>query len=292
MDVDSTWFVLAKGMSIDEEEIEIIPSIKLKKIPQPITIFDLAAVGAKGFHQWSLLGTISELCTVEFVSNPVNTSGFDTLNRVWLLNVLLILRNKISLNAIVSSKYSWTEVAGVTKRDDLEKLKKFQGCLLDYHSTVIVLPDINEHRLNSNDVKWINRYYEIANQLAAKDKNFYFALTTLHTWRYTSNMKSSVALLWAAIESIIGASSEIVFRISLNVASILKPRGETRYRKFEEIKKLYNLRSKVVHGSMLKDEEMEMAVKQSFELLRDLVVYMIESGKIITNDDFKLAIFY
>jgi hypothetical protein len=47
----------------------------------------------------------------------------------------------------------------------------------------------------------------------------------------------------------------------------------------------------VVHGSNLKDNDIENALVGSFNLLSELVNYMIENNQIITENDFESAIF-
>lgn len=290
-----TWFILGNGIEMEAREIEFFPNLKIAYIESAISIFDLAAVGAVGFREWAMLEPISSSCRFEIISMENDfVLGYDTLNRAWLLNTLLVLRKKINAKFIACSSYSWNEIAGFQKRAVGKNLKlpPFKGSLLDFHMKSIQLPQIENSTINEDDVLWIKKYYEIANSLAAENNNFRFALETISSWRYSKDIKSAVAIIWAAIESVIGVSSEIVFRLSLNISSLLEERGEARIRKFNEIKKLYGLRSKVVHGSDLKPDQLGIAISTSILLLSDLVIYMIEKNKVIVESDFEKAIFY
>lgn len=142
-----------------------------------------------------------------------------------------------------------------------------------------------------SDIDWIRKHFEIANLLAFKHEKFRYALEVLNSWRYCIDVKSAIAIIWAAIESIVNVKSEITYRISLGIASLLCNRGDERLNKFKEIKKLYVLRSKVVHGSNIKDNEVESALIGSFSLLSELIKYMIENEKLITESDFEEVIF-
>jgi hypothetical protein len=64
-----------------------------------------------------------------------------------------------------------------------------------------------------------------------------------------------LAVLWAGIEGMFGASTEIRFRISLYIARFLHSEDPERRREvFDAVKKLYNSRSAAVHGSKIKGD--------------------------------------
>lgn len=290
MEEKDAWYILGNGLKLPDDEIEFFPYLKLKVIKEKPSIFDLAYLGSSGFKEWTMLeGFISntsfEIVTIENDS----ILGYDTLNRAWLLNVLIILRKKLRINSISYSSFSWNNVAKI--RNSNEKIRDLKIGLLDYHLKMLYLPNINEEEVNETDITWIKDNYEKVNLLANQNEKFKYSIEILNSWRFSTDVKSSIALIWSAIESIIGVSSEIVYRLSLNISSILEPRGESRIQKFREIKKLYGLRSKVVHGADLKEAEIILALEGSFLLLRDLIIYMIENDKTISETDFETAIF-
>jgi hypothetical protein len=295
MNEENNWYILGKGLDLESQEIEFSPNLKLRKITDNLSVFDLAAAGAVGFREWAVLEPISSYCNFEIVSLKKNVKGgYDTLNRAWLLNTLLILRRKLKVNSIAFSSYSWNEIAGFQKRSvgNNVKLEPFVGNLLDYHTKMIHLPRIESFSLLRDDIEWITNNYENANTLAGENDNFRFALEAVNSWRYSKDLRSAIAILWAAIESIVGVSSEIVFRLSLNISSILENRGERRFERFNQIKQLYGLRSKVVHGVELTQNQISSTIEQSYILLCDLLSYMIVKNKILSKVDFEKAVFY
>jgi len=102
----------------------------------------------------------------------------------------------------------------------------------------------------------------------------------------------AIAQLWSGIEALFGISSEVVYRISLQVAALLEERGIARKEKFDKVRKLYVVRSKAVHGAELSLEELNKAMVESFDILNKLLLVNIEKGRPFTPDDFKIAIFY
>jgi len=283
MTLKGTWFILGNGIYFEKDEIEILPYLKLRKV-EKLSVFELAGLGAKGFQQWSLIEPFCYLKNnFEIISSENNaTSGYDILNRAWLLNTLLVLRKKTSINSIALLNQSW---------NTLKEVGEVQANLCDYHVKMLKITDLNELKIEEKDISWIKENYETANMLANKHEKFRYSLEVINSWRYCIDIKSAIAIIWAAIESIVDVSSEITYRLSLSISSLLYQRGDDRIKKFQEIKKLYGLRSKVIHGNNLKENEMEHALINSFNLLSELVIYMIENNRMVNVSDFESAIF-
>ena len=278
-----TWFILGNGIYFEENEIELLPYLTIRKINK-LSVFELAGLGAKGFKQWSLVEPYCYLQnTFEIVSSEnESTFGYDILNRAWLVNTLFVLRNKTAINSVALLNRSW---------NNLKDPESIQAGLCDYHVNMIELKTLQEIKIENTDIDWIRKHFEIANTLAYKHEKFRYSIEVINSWRYCVDMKSAIAIIWAAIESIVDVSTEITYRLSLSISSLLCERGEKRIKKFKEIKSLYGLRSKVVHGSNIKEAEIEKALLGSFNLLSELITFMIENDKIINDDDFQSAIF-
>ena len=299
------WYVLTIGLPELPEPVIITHGLTLRPLESDLSIFDLAAAGAVGFKSWSMLEPIAQLCNCEIESarDEALTPGYDALNRVWLASALLCLRGFTRHFCIACSAYSWNEIAGHQGRsqgdfkqqlveEGVERavfspstsLPPFKGNLLDFHTKYLTT---KHNRVNSpinEDALWIRAKFETFNQLAATNNAFRFALEASVDWRYSTDRRAAVARLWSGIESLFGLKSELVYRIALQSASLLEPRGEKRTRRFKEIKKLYNLRSKAVHGGPLSDDQIQVALDDSYALLRDLLLYCVDSGETPEED--------
>lgn len=278
-----TWYILGNGIFFNQESIEILPYLKLQKVSN-LNVFDLAGLGAKGFREWSLIEPFC-YCNNNFQiisSENENNKGYDILNRAWLLNTLLVLRKKTSIMSLAFLNDTWNH---------FKTLENPMIGLCDYHVNSINIQRINEPLVDEKDIYWISENFENTNHLAFKYDKFRYALEVINSWRYCIDMKSAIAIIWSAIESIVDVSSEITYRLSLNLSSILYKRGDERLNKFNEIKKLYSLRSKVIHGSNINKVNTEEALAGSFNLLSEILVYIIENNKMLTNKDFESAIF-
>ncbi len=73
--------------------------------------------------------------------------------------------------------------------------------------------------------------------------------------------------------------------LALSVASLLEPRGEQRYERYRQTKKLYETRSKAVHGAELNDDAIRQHVIQSRKLLSDLICHMLDVRKVMSREE-------
>ncbi|QDS88492.1 hypothetical protein EC9_26830 [Rosistilla ulvae] len=293
---NTPWHILIAGLPRVSNELTLASGITLQPLNQPLSVFDLAAAGAAGFRSWALLEPLASACTCELAIAPTAapSAGYNTLNRGWLASSLLVLRGFTKHLSLACSSYSWNQIAGHQQRTAGTadgNLPKFVGNVLDFHLNIVVNSDARVDSISPDDIQWISDRFDTFNKMAANSDSFRFALESSIDWRFTKDGRSAIARLWSGIEAIFGISSELVYRISLLAASLLAPRGTQRREKFQEIKKLYGLRSKAVHGSKLSDAKMAEAVNGSFRLLADLLILAIERGHPLTQDDFDKAVF-
>lgn len=300
------WYVLVRGLPRPSGPVTLASGISVVPLPAPLDVFDLAALGSAGFREWGALEPMIRECTCEIESakDASTQGGFDTMNRAWLAHVMLLLREFTGVSGVACSGYSWgtipipglsasweRPVDPVTRRARTD-LPPFKGGILDLHMRMFRLASREPTAFTELDTAWLSNYFAAADRLASASPQFHLALQTCSEWRFAKDMRSAIAQLWSGIEALFGMSSELVFRIALTGAGLLAPRGPDRRAKFQEIKSLYDLRSKAVHGSKLREEQMGQAVAGSFELLRQLLVLTIEQGHVLTHDDFDKAIFY
>lgn len=309
---DGDWYVLICGLSKPKEPLTLASGLSLRSLDNPMSIFDLAAVGAVGFHGWSVLEPMVNACTCEIESakDSAVVPGYDTLNRAWLVSALLVLRGFTRHLCLACSSYSWNLVAGHQKRTShifkkqlqeegpevavyksKRELPPFSGNLLDYYLQLLIDSDTRKDSLTKKDLDWIQQHYEVFNRLAAENESFRLALGAAIDWRYAKDARTAIAHLWSGIESIFGITSELIFRISLFSASLLEKPGEARKTRFRAVKKLYGLRSKAVHGEPLPEEKVLSAMNDSFHLLKELLLLTIEKGHVLSNRDFDNAVF-
>ena len=307
LNTEETWHVLICGLPMAEETYGLGESLKLRRLDRPLSTFDLAAVGAVGFREWALLVPFADLAACEIVS-PVSAAvipGYDAINMCWLASSLLVMRGFSRHLCLAASAYSWNFIAGHQKLSSTKfdnqlakegtetavyepstSLPPFRGRLLEYHLRFFVPKKSRSLPLDSKEAEWVAAHLARFNQLAANEERFRFALEAAVDWRYASDPRAAVARLWTGIESLLAVNSELVYRVSLCVATVLAPRGPQRIAEFKRVKALYATRSKAVHGEPISEEKLFAAVHDSFEVLRVLLLDVVQRGGVRSEADF------
>jgi hypothetical protein len=184
-------------------------------------------------------------------------------------------------------------LGGAAERKEQPPLPPFRGGLLDFHTDWLVADNSADSRqFSREDARWIAERFDTFDRLAASSVRFRFALEAAVDWRFSKEHRAGLARLWSGIESFFEVSSELVFRISTMAASVLCPRGPERLEKYRAIKKLYDLRSKAVHGAPLEPAVLQQGLVDSFDLLRRLLFDAVDRGSPRSEREFHEAMFY
>jgi len=302
-----SWFVLVAGLPMMGDAFDLGSSLMLRRIPNRLTVFDLAAAGAAGFREWTLLEPLAPGATAEIQSPAAAAAmpGYNALNKCWLASALLALRGYSRHLCPAVSAYSWSLIAGhqeasapvfrqQAREEGYERaiyaprrtLPSFKGGLLDYHVRLL-LPRVNaDHPFNEDEAAWFRAHFETFNRLAAQSERFRFALEAAADWRFAKEPRAAMARVWSGIESLLSVSSELVYRVSQMAACVLAPRGPERVEAFRGLKKLYGLRSRAVHGEPLDEAKLADALSSSYEVLRALILDAVTRGTVRDEEDF------
>ena len=310
---DGDWYVLAAGLPSPTKPLVLAPGLSVRPLSSELTVFDLAAAGGVGFREWATLEPFVTACTCEIGSakDSDRSPGYDTLNRAWLASALLVLRGFSQHVCLACSSYSWSAIAGHQARtSDVfaqqliregvdaavyrseRQLPPFHGNLLDYHLQILGVGGYRQDPVNEADAEWCQTHFATFNTLAAESAQFRFALKGAVDWRYAIDLRSAIARIWSAIEALFGLNSELTYRMSVYAASLLETRGEARKTRYDSVRRLYTLRSKAVHGGQILEDDLKSATRESFSLLRELILLTIERGHVLGSDDFDAAVFY
>src|SRR5262249_42489200 len=135
----------------------------------------------------------------------------------------------------------------------------------------------------SEDAEWVQQHFDRFSTLASSSEQFRYALEAATDWRQQRDYRAAIARLWSGIEAVFGLKTELVFRVSLLIASLLEPRGERRMTRFASIRALYDQRSRAVHGSEIAQQELSDAMNGTYEVLRALLLDQIGRGRTYTK---------
>jgi hypothetical protein len=118
-----------------------------------------------------------------------------------------------------------------------------------------------------------------AGSLFEKSEKYQTALLSLDRSITETRFSMALMTLWGALEQLFSPDDkqELSYRISLNIASYLKPKGEERLSLFKSVRKLYTARSKAAHGNPTEDAE---EFTQTYNLLRETFIKMTEESQV------------
>jgi hypothetical protein len=195
-------------------------------------------------------------------------TGYDALNKRWLVSALLVIRGFARHICPACSRYSWNFIAGHQKSvapmfrrqlaaegpeqavsEPRESPPGFQGGFLDYHLRLLIPKEIQSTPFDSAEAVWFATNIERFNRLAANDERFRFGLEAAVDWRYAKDPRAAVARVGAGVESLLGINSELVYRVALSAATVVASRGPDRIAAFKKIKANHGVRSKALHAS-------------------------------------------
>lgn len=186
----------------------------------------------------------------------------------WLLT-LLRLRGYSEARAIVSFEGSWRdffEESGLTasysrEGDPRQKLGK---------------SDLGGWDLSAEDRDWLSQHWH-ASAALREDSRFELAEVALVRSPWTDSHRHALLVLWGGLESLFSPAitAELGHQIAANAATFLEERGQSRWERYDRIKKLYSTRSKAVHGEKAKDDWLAKA-NESYDLLRRSLEICVE----------------
>ena len=73
-------------------------------------------------------------------------------------------------------------------------------------------------------------------------------------------------------------------------AALLTDRGPERLERAQTIARLYNRRSDAVHGRDMSEDSLNLAIRSSTQLLRDLLIANVDRGRVLKVEDFEAAL--
>lgn len=143
--------------------------------------------------------------------------------------------------------------------------------------------------LSVEALDWVNAQLESWSDLL-ENPAFRLAVDAMTTHHHHANLRMSAAALWSGFEALFGISSELLFRLALLAAAYLEDRGPARLSLYQRIKKLYDYRSKAVHGGVTSDEMLVAHIIEVRGLLSRLLCRMTEQRRQPSTEEFEVLL--
>lgn len=198
----------------------------------------------------------------------------------WIISAIRI-RSLTEFIVPVAANHSWSTIAAIDNNT----------CLTHIVEDVPTARKTDLTRLvQREDLEWV---FENITRFASLLKNpkFRLAVEALSTYHFQSSKRLMVAHLWSGIEALFEIQSELRFRLATIIASILEPRGDKRVDLYRKTKKLYDVRSKAVHGSVIDNSKLLTHIQDTRQLLSLIICKFTELNHVPNEEELESYIF-
>ena len=135
----------------------------------------------------------------------------------------------------------------------------------------------------------VKNRWQLAHKFICESAEFSLGVDALLAAQFQQNSALILVSLWAALESLFSPStSELRFRVSALIAAYLEAPGPERAALQKDVAKLYDKRSSAVHGV---PRHQQADVLSTLQLLRRVLIEIIESAKIPTKEELEARLF-
>jgi len=270
------WHFAVGGIQTPSDVLEMAPAIRLQRLSvfptQPELAFSLKSPLVAGIMQHYGEEIIQHELVIEAeeIDDPQmipRTAG--------AILAALRIRTEAEIICPAVCDTSWAELRGLTGNNCVAYRVEPAMYAHEFDAPTLVTVD---------DLDWARDKLLTVLKLS-DDRRFETALDALCSYLHAANYRMMAAQLWAGVESIFDVRFEISFRLPLTAALLLEDRGPDCRDRRKTIKKLYDERSKAVHGGDISEEKLREHVGKTRSLLAQLLAHIVEDGKVPTKQD-------
>jgi len=275
------WYFALCGFKADFTGVAEEGVFSITKVEEPPNELELAA-NLKENHLFSAIGRYSLGCNYELgvIMDEVGSRRGHFSLAWWIVSAIRV-KTLANFLVVAAADCSWDTIAAAPKSSVSAELIEDFPKSYKWGDDIIV---------NKEDVGWVSKNLMQFVDLLEVPK-FRVAVESLTTHSHITNLRMVLASLWAGIEALTEAQTELRYRISSYIASFLEPAGTKRLEMFHKLQELYNLRSQAVHGQKITDQKIVAGIKETKLILSQVLCKIIEINKIPNKKDFEEQLF-
>lgn len=277
----SWWCFGLVGFAAEFEEREVMPGIVLRKIVEPPGEIELAgAMKAAGL--FSSIARYSHLLSYELaIENKAEDDSQRPFNYAWWITSAIRVQSLCDFLVPVVADRAWATVAAVNNN----------SCHIQLLEDAPRAFRLEQDRSVSHDhIDWVaGNLLKFARLV--ENLSFRTAVEALNTHHQHASLRMAAAALWAGLEALLQVENELRFRVSTYLACLLEPFGPSRLELFRRVRKLYDVRSKAVHGATLDEAVLRSHVVEIRTLLSRLLCAITEAGVVPKSDEWDARVF-
>lgn len=266
------------GLSVECDKYDFSRVAVLRRVEAPPGEIELA----QALHRKSLLSAVARHMPSVTHELAVACDGevFDqsNMNLGWWIISALRTRSQVDILVPAVADVSWDVIPAV----------EADACRIQLLEDVPAARRLDVRTAVSADaLDWVDAQLKSWINLLERPA-FRLAVDAMTTHHHHANLRMSAAALWSGFEALFGINSELRFRLALLAAAYLEDRGPERVSLYRRIKKLYDYRSKAVHGGATTDEMLVDHIIEVRCLLSRLLCRMTEQCSQPSIDEFEV----
>ncbi|MCA3278584.1 MAG: hypothetical protein ING10_04855 [Roseomonas sp.] len=207
------------------------------------------------------------------LAQGISPTGFDRLNSLWWLLVLLRLRSGLGLRMPVVSTAAFAVAPTLSEQPTMWSM--------EIQPTAIPLTRSHFDTITQKDLEWVAAVYVRAEKLMC-DADFNRALSLFDGVRWAHDPRAAVTLTWSALEAVIRPGrTGIKKALSSALAAFLADERSERNRLFALIGEAYEHRGVITHAAA--NVELDPAMV-TFDIARRFFCRCLDLGNIPAFD--------
>ncbi|MFI5023398.1 MAG: hypothetical protein ACHQRJ_17335 [Alphaproteobacteria bacterium] len=145
------------------------------------------------------------------------------------------------------------------------------------------------HILDATELDWVRRKWASGARLMQLNPTLQRAFRAFDSCTVRGQTSSSLLAVWGGLEQLFSPSpGDLRFRVSSYIAAYLESPGPNRLTLYKTMLELYGERSRAAHTAA---EINEGPLLQSYVVMRNALVKMIDAGQVPTKADLELLLF-
>ncbi len=268
------------GLSLECIHYDFSSIAVLRRVESPPGEIELAKaltykslLSAVARHMPSVTHELVVACDGEIFDQP-------NMNLGWWIISALRTRSQVDILVPAAANVSWDVIPAV-------EADTFKVQLLEDVPAARRLD--GQAALSIEALDWVNAQLKSWINLLEQPP-FRLAVDAMTTHHHHANLRMSAAALWSGFEALFGISTELRFRLALLAAAYLEDRGPARVSLYRRIKRLYDYRSKAVHGGATTDEILVEHIIEVRGLLSRLLCRMTEQCRQPSMEEFEVLL--
>jgi len=212
--------------------------------------------------------------------NPLG-ENFTPPETIWWIVALLRLGGLPFLSVPILSNHPFNSIPNSEKEPELRPFET--------EARMFGPPDKSVPVIGSELLEWAKSRWIPAGRLLNTNRKFHAAMKAFDYATVRGKSSASLLAMWGALEQLFSPSpGELRFRVACLMSSYLEPPGQRRFALYKELLQLYDKRSVAAHTA---SEAESVHVVQTYVLMRNALMLMIEENQVPTRDDLEAMLF-